>query len=189
MNRSIDNLTNPTRARLFFEIHTAGQLTAKNLLEKCPDISQPTLYRHLKAMLDDGVLKIVGEKQIRGLVEKSYAINLDIGTDIERIITENDGKGYLQLFNQYIMGIMSEFAAYSDSEDIDIINDASAFTIAPIYATQDEVYEALTKVGEIIQSLAANKQAPGRELRNLCIILTPPKKAAPQAAPPSFFSE
>jgi len=151
-------------------------MTAKKLLEKFPDIAQPTLYRHLKAMLDDGILKVTGEKHIRGAVEKSYSVNMDMGLDIARIVEENDGKGYFQLFTQYITGVMGEFKAYTETKDIDILNDGSAFTAAPIFATQEEIIEAMTKIGEIIMPLVTNEQTPERRLHNFHIILTPPKK-------------
>lgn len=174
-SKIIDHLTNPTKAKIFFEITLNEQLTAKKLLEKFSDIAQPTMYRHLKAMLNDGIIKVTGQKQIRGAVEKSYSVNNDLVMDIQRIIEENDGNGYLQLFVQYMMGLMGEFKAYSESENIDILNDGSAFTTAPIYATSEEILEAMTKISEIIQPLMANQQTPERRLHNLCTILTPPK--------------
>jgi len=174
-NKIVENLTNPTRARIFFEVHTKEQLTTKHLLDTFPDIAQPTMYRHLKAMLDDGILKVVEERKVRGAVEKTYAINLDFGADIERIVMENDGEGYLQLFTQYFMGIMAEFTEYSQAEGINIVEDLSAFATAPLYATNDEIVEALTKISEIIMPLTQNKPMAGRKLRNFCTILTPPK--------------
>jgi len=175
-NKVIDHLTNPTRARLFFAIHENEQLTAKQLMEKFPDITQPTLYRHLKAMLKDGILQIASEKQVRGMVEKTYAIHQDMGADISRIVEENDGEGFLQLFIQYITNITGEFAAYAKCENIDIIQDMPAFSVAPIYASREELIDALTKISEIILPLVANEPTPERQLRNFCIITTPPKK-------------
>jgi len=175
-NKVIENLTNVTRARIFFEVHSKEQLTTKSLLDTFPDIAQPTMYRHLKAMLDDGILKVVDERKVRGAVEKTYAINLDFGADIERIITENDGEGYLQLFTQYMMGIVAEFTEYSKGANINIVEDLSGFATAPMYVTNEELIEALTKISEIILPLIQNQPTEGRKLRNFCTITTPPKK-------------
>ena len=171
----IEHFTNPTRAKIFFEIHTGRQLTAKMLLEKLPEISQPTLYRHIKAMLDDGVIEVTAEKRVRGVVEKSYSTKLDWTADIERIVTENDGPGYMQLFLQYIAGVVGEYRAYCESGNVDIVNDGAGFTIAPLCATDEEMQEAMVKIGEILQPLLTNEKTPGRKLRNLCMITTPPK--------------
>ena len=56
--------------------HAAGESDRKYLAEKCVDIPQTTLYRYLKRMTDDGLLKIVGETPIRGTVEKDLCIDL-----------------------------------------------------------------------------------------------------------------
>jgi len=175
-NKLIDNITNPTRIRLLLEIHASEQTTAKKLLEKFPDISQPTLYRHLKAMLDAGMIKVAGEKQVRGIIEKSYTVSMDMVADIERIIETNDGAGYFQLFTQYIMKIMTEFKSYCGSENIDIASDCSGFSTAPIYATKEELVEALQKISEIIVPLVTNEPSPERKLFNFCTIIIPPKK-------------
>lgn len=175
-HKIVEHLAKPMRARIFFEIHTVGEITTKQLLEKFTDIPQPTLYRHVKALLDAEIIKVVGEKQIRGAVEKTYSVNADLGLDIERIVLENDGAGYFQLFSQFMLGVMGEFKAYSEAKDIDIVQDSSAFTTAPIYATTEEIHEALEKIGELIMSLVQNEPTPERKLRSLCLILTPPRK-------------
>jgi DNA-binding PadR family transcriptional regulator len=174
-NALIENLSNPTLAKIILEIHERGQLTAKELLEKFPRVSQPTMYRYLKAMLADGTLKVTSEKQVRGTVEKSYSVAADFEKSIKRIVTENDGAGYLSLFASYLIGVMAEFRDYSERENIDILNDGSGFTIAPVYATTAELQEALLKVGEILQGLYRNKQTKERKLHNICLITTPPK--------------
>ena len=176
-NAIIENLSNPTLAKIILKIHECGQLTAKELLEKFPDISQPTLYRHLKAMLTDGTLKIVGETQVRGTVEKSYAVATNLEEDAKRIVTGNDGAGYMGLFNRYVLGIMAEFKDYCERDNIDILNDGSGFTVAPVYATLEELQTALMKVADIIQALFRNEQTAERKLHNICLITTPPKVA------------
>ena len=175
-NKIIEHFANPTRSKIFLEIYTGEQITAKKLLEKLPDISQPTLYRHIKSMLDDGIIEVSDEKRIRGVVEKSYSAKFDWAADLERIVTENDGPGYMQVFLQYITGVVGEYRAYCESGNVDIANDGAGFMIAPICATDEELQDAMIKIGEIIQPLLTATQTDGRKLRNLCTITTPPKK-------------
>jgi DNA-binding PadR family transcriptional regulator len=174
-NNLIANLLNPTLAKLILEIQKQGQLTAGELLNKFPDVSQPTMYRYLKALIEDGTLKIVSEKRVRGTVEKTYAIAADFQEDAERIVAENDGEGYLGLFTSYIMSVMSEFRAYCSLENIDIMRDGSGFTTAPVYATTEELQAALLKIGETIQELLKNEKTDARKPHSICIITTPPK--------------
>jgi len=175
-DKIIEHFANPTRSKIFLEIFTGEQITAKKLLEKLPDISQPTLYRHIKAMLDDGMIEVVGEKKIRGVVEKSYSAKFDWAADMERIVTENDGPGFMQIFLQYITGVINEFRTYCESDNVDIVGDGAGFSVAPICATDEEFQDAMMKIGEIIQSLITATPTEGSKLRSLYMVIVPPKK-------------
>ena len=70
-------ISSPAKCRLLIEIMRRTEVTAKYLAEKCSDIPQTTLYRNLRRMTEDGILKIVGETPIRGTVEKTYALAFD----------------------------------------------------------------------------------------------------------------
>lgn len=174
-NKTIVSLTNPVRARIIHAVADAGQLSAKQLMEKLTDVPQPTLYRHISAMCKDGLLEIVGQKQVRGAVERTYQVCQTIGEDIAAIIKNNDGEAYLQLFLQYLMPITGEFVAYSQRSGISLEGDMSGFSLAPVCATDEEFVEALTKISEIIVGLVSNAPAPGRKHRNLYTIIAPPR--------------
>lgn len=171
---AIQDLGNPVRSKVLIEISMRGPLSAKELLQIFPDITQPTLYRHLRAMVKDNLLTVAKETPIRGTVEKSYTLSPALNTDAQKIITENDGPGYMSLFNAYILGILGEFQHYTRQESIDILKDGSGFTVAPVYVTLSELQNALIGIGKIIGPLLANQPTPERKLHNLCVITTPP---------------
>jgi len=174
-SKMMENIFSPGRSRIVMELISHEQLTTKELLEKVPEISQPTMYRHLKTMVADGTIKIVAEKQIRGTVEKSYSLAVDLKADIQQILDENDGEGYFKLFSQYIMSVVSEFKKYTEGEEIDLKNDGSGFTVAPVYATKEELMTTMMKVGEAMKGLIENKKSPERNLYNICLIKIPMK--------------
>ena len=94
-------ISNPAKSRLMIEIMRRGKVTAKYLAEKCVDIPQTTLYRYLKRMTDDGLLKIVGETPIRGTVEKTYAKIFQDYCDTPGIDIKKDRSG-LSLSHVYL---------------------------------------------------------------------------------------
>ena len=67
-------LTNPIKCKLFLEIQKCEKTTAKHLSETFSYIPPETLYRYFKIMTNDRVLKIVNQTQVRGALEKTYAI-------------------------------------------------------------------------------------------------------------------
>lgn len=131
-------ISNPAKSRLMIEIMRRGKVTAKYLAEKCVDIPQTTLYRYLKRMTDDGLLKIVGETPIRGTVEKTYALTFD-PSDPPSVLGQNSGAMYMQMFFQYFLTFAKIFQDYCDTPGIDIKKDRSGlsswrtgFSLAPI---------------------------------------------------------
>lgn len=172
----MDCLTNPIKCKLLLEIYASGQVTAKHLAEIYNDIPQATLYRYLKRMTSDGILKVVEENQIRGTVEKTYSLAVDLkaGSTVE--IVKYSGEAYMQMFVQYMLGFLKQFQDYCNEPDINIVEDQSGFSLAPIYLTNDELVSVVKKIAEILTPLRENKPAKDRKLRTIGIIVSPPQR-------------
>ena len=171
----MDCFTHPIKCKLLLELHSAGKATAKQLAEIYDDIPQATLYRYLKRMTNDGILKVVEENQVRGTIEKTYALALDLDTDGQELLGENAGEAYLQMFMQYAFGFIKRFQEYCKNSDIDIPGDRSGFSLAPIYATDEELDAAMSEYAKIIQPLYQNRPTPDRKSRTIGLILSPPE--------------
>ena len=65
----VEIVMNPARQRIFqyLLIHETG--TVKEMRKALPDIPSASLYRHVKILLDNGILTVVEENRIRGTVE------------------------------------------------------------------------------------------------------------------------
>ena len=84
-------------------------------------------------MLKDEIIKVVEENQIRGTVEKVYSLNFDFKKELQENTNNFTNETYMQLFMQYMLGLMSEFREYTSMPDIDIAEDGSGFTLYPVY--------------------------------------------------------
>ena len=167
-------LTNPTKFNLVRQVLEEGQTTAKALAEKNKNIPQATLYRHLKKMVSDGVLKVIEERQVRNVTEKVYAMAIDFEADVDKMIKENDGATYLAMFQQFTIGLVNEYGAYCNQEGIDILNDGSGFRINTINVTYDELKELSTSIWKLIEPYAALSATEDRKTRSVAVIFTPP---------------
>lgn len=177
MNQKFMNcLMNPVLCKLIMDINANGQMTAKQLAEDHPDIAQATLYRHLKRLTSDGIIKVVAENHVRGTVERTYILAVDFVSDLDSIAESNSGEAYLALFIQYCAGLTKLFEDYCKRDDIDIKGDISAYNAAPIYATDAELMQALHQMEDILAGLLKNKPSKDRNLRTLGFIITPPQK-------------
>lgn len=171
----IDCITNPVACRLLLEVMSRERITAKQLAEVSEDIPQTSLYRYLKRMTESGILEVVETHQIRGTVEKVYAVSAAFSEKIEGMIQGNDGQAYLALFTQYMVGLLREFKEYTSHGKINIAQDCSAFTLAPAYLTKAEWEQAASEIGGILDRLMQQEKTPERRLHTIGLVLTPPR--------------
>lgn len=171
-DKIMDCVSNTVKYRILLEIMKQGEATAKYLSEKCTDIPQTTLYRNLKRMTADGVLKIVGETRIRGTVERTYAAAFDL-SDANALWGENSGPMYMQLFLQYVMTFAKQFQTYCAEPGIDIKKDKSGFSLSHVYLTDEELENVMSALAKILNPLQGQKPAPGRKLRTIGVIISP----------------
>ncbi len=169
----MEALRNPIQSKLLLNIQASGQSTAKQLLEANKDIPQATIYRHLNKLTNDGIIKVVQENRIRGVIEKVYALAVELSQN--NSLEHLSGDAYMNLFTEYMMGIMQEFRAYTAQENIDIAGDGSGFSLIPIYATKAELAEVGAKITELLLPLSKNPPTPERRYRNIGLIVTPPQ--------------
>ncbi|MDE7333579.1 MAG: helix-turn-helix domain-containing protein [Lachnospiraceae bacterium] len=172
----MDCITNPVKCKLLLEIHSQGKATARQLSDTYNDIPPATLYRHLKKMLSDGILKVVEETQIRGTVEKTYALAFNINSEMETMLEENSGKLYMQYFMQYMIGFAKQFQQYCQSSNINIKEDMTGFSLSPLYLSDKELTSLVTDISHIISKVKDNEPNPERKLRTIGIIISPEEK-------------
>ncbi len=171
----MDVLTNPIKCKLFLEIQKCEKTTAKHLSETFSDIPPATLYRYLKRMTNDNVLKIVNQTQVRGALEKTYAIAIDLTKDFKEILDNNSGKAYMQAFLQYIIGFAELFQDYCKRDDIDLVKDKSGFSLSPLYLTDEELEMLIGNIQTVIKPYRNNTPATERKLHSIGVIISPPK--------------
>ncbi len=148
--------------------------TTQEIAEVLPAVSQPSLYRHLKMLLDGGMVVVAETRQVRGIQEKRYQLaqapHLSM-EDISGISKEQ----HLHYFNAYVASLLKGYADYLDStsEKLDFLADQTGYTETAFYATSEEMGLFLQKFTEAIKDVASNPPAPGRRRRKLAIISHP----------------
>ena len=172
-DKLMDCITNPVKCKLLLEIYSKGKTTAKHLADTYNDIPQATLYRHIKKMLSEGILQVVEETQVRGTVEKTYALAYDINSNMENMVEENSGELYMQYFMQYIFGFAKQFQEYCQSPNINIKKDMTGFSLSPLYLSDDELTSLVTSISQIINTVKNNKPNSERKLRTIGVIVSP----------------
>lgn len=175
MNKHIIEVAkHPVKCKLLLEILSCEQTTAKHLSETFSDIPPATLYRYLKKMTADGILKIVSQTQVRGAIERTYSLAIDLKREMGDMLDNNSGEAYMQAFFQYMVGFVEQFQEYCKREDIDIKKDKSGFSLAPLYLSDKELDDFMKSYSQIVEKYRNNTPQKDKKLRSIGIIIAPP---------------
>lgn len=171
---------NPNKSSILLTIQQLGTCTAKELMAQQPDIPQATLYRTLNQLTKKGILKVVSEKKVRAVVEKTYGLNDSFGLNIEAMLHENNGPAYFQLMSSFTLQLMAEFKTYSERPSIDIIHDGSGFSATPIYVNEEEIKDLAQEVANVVKPYQTKSTDPETQqtLHTMAVIFTPPQSSS-----------
>jgi len=170
----IECLTNPQKSKLLRAINEQEHVTTKELAQIADQLPQTTLYRYLKNMVADGLIKVVGENRIRNVNEKVYGMAIDFDAEINKIAEDTSGATFIAQFQNFTNGIMDEFQTYLKDNEIPTSGFAFGFGMLPIHVTNKEAWELYQKIEELLQPYHNNPLTDDRQLRNFALILTPP---------------
>ena len=170
-----DLLFHPIRARIIVEI-SGGRQTAKELAKIMPNVPKTTLYRHIKALADGGILEVVEENPIRGTVERVYALNRAAADPAPEDLDQMTREDYEQAFTLFMAGILGDFTRYLDSkgaEKIDAVADGLKFGKAQLHLMESEYEALLAKVYGALEDVLGNEPSPDRKRRIVSVTFMP----------------
>jgi DNA-binding transcriptional ArsR family regulator len=168
-----DLVIHPVRLQILQALAEKSR-TTQEIAEVLPMVSQPSLYRHLKMLLEGGMVVVAETRQVRGIQEKRYQLAQSPHLSAEDFgdITKEQ---HLHYFNAYAASLLKGFADYLEEspEKPDLLADQTGYTETAFYASSEEMGQFFQKLLEAIKVVASNPPAPGRRRRKLAIISHP----------------
>ena len=177
---SADLLLHPLRLRIVQAFLGDRQLTTGQLLAELTDIPPATLYRQVATLAKAGVLLVVDERQVRGTVERTYALSLQdaqLDSDDLRAMTPDDHR---RAFMGFVASLLADFDGYLASGEIDFERDGAGYRSVALWLTDDELTGLFTEIGAAVQARSTNTPVGGRRRRMLSTVLLP---QSPPATP------
>lgn len=168
-------LLHPVRLRILQTLLGAGELTTAQLRDRLPDVPTASMYRHISALTEGGILEVVRERPVRGTVERSYRARQDealVDADARDAMTKDDHR---QAFTVFTGALMADFDRYLSRDDTEPAREGVLYRQGAVYLTDDE-FTALTE--EIEAAVARRAQATpddGRTRHILSLVLVPDK--------------
>lgn len=167
----IDLIFHPVRIRIITLLGRHSPATAADLLERIPDVTQRSLYRHLRELLDGGLLRVASTREVRGTVERSYELAHEGGLS-EEAIGSMSAADWQRGFALFTTTLQAEFSAFIDEFPDAESRPWNFARMSEISVSPDTLRAVLAETLERISSLEDEKvdDAKGRRSYRIAIV-------------------
>ncbi len=173
MSNRFDTILHPIRLRIVAEI-SERQVTSRELAAALPDVAQATLYRHIKRLLDGGILQVVGEQMVNGAKERTYALVSDQNRISDDEVAEISAEEHIKYFSIFSAGLIDSFARYVRQADPSgFRNDGMSYNQSVIYLSKEERAELETAFAALVGPILQRQPAPNRKRYTLSSVVIP----------------
>ena len=177
-DRRGDLLVHPVRLRAIRAL-VREPMTAAELQEVLGDVAQATLYRHLAALEEGGIIEVVDRRRARGSVERTFGVVEGatlLGPDD---LADASADDHLRWFTAFVGTLLHDFAAYLDTPDADVVADRVGYRQVPLWLTDDELDELAAELRAAVERRVDLAPDGERRRRILTTIVVPDDRARP----------
>lgn len=172
-NARANLLLHPVRMRIVTAV-AGRELTAAALAAELPDVPQATLYRHLKRLVDGGMLAVVAENPVRGLVQRIYALAAPNASYLDAADTEGLSKDEQRaLFAAFTAALTSGFEQYLARTNANMAAEDVGFHLYPLYLTDTELAQLGAGLAQLIGPLLASRPGADRRRHLFAVAMLP----------------
>lgn len=171
MKRS-DILLHPVRLRIVLAV-AGDEVTTAEIARRVPDVPPATLYRHIAKLADAGMLDVVGERQVRGAVERTFSVNAAQTSVSADEVAGMSSEEHFEAFTTFAGILIESYGRYLNTEGADPSVDGVSFRQVRLWLTDNELENL---AGDVVAALAGYvelEQTPERTPRLLSTILMP----------------
>ena len=176
----LDLVIHPIRYRIIVEI-SGARMTAKDLAKAMPDIPQATLYRHINALVEGGIISVVAENPVRGTVERVYAIEDNAVNLSPEDIQDMTKEDYERAATVFFTSFLGDVARYLDSKGegkIDPYTDGMSISKVQLHLTDEEFEVMNQQICDLMLAAMQNEPSPERKRRIFAYMFIPTEDAA-----------
>lgn len=158
---------NSIRMRIIQFLIVNGESTTLQISKDLNEVPKTTLYRHMAVLEDAGIIFVVNERQIRGTIEKTYAINPEALAGEDEIETAKNNTF------TYLMSVYGDFYKYFSNEDTEDYDGRLYIKSNNMYMNDEEFDDFTRELDELLEKYSGNDEIEGRLLRKISAISAP----------------
>ncbi|MDX2971953.1 helix-turn-helix domain-containing protein [Kribbella solani] len=169
-----DVVMHPVRLRIIQQLG-GRELTTAALRELLPDITPATLYRHVAALVEAGILSVVAERRVRGAVERTLALG-------ERVAQVDQHELQAMSTAQLRDSVLTFLGHFAEDFDRFLAADPELRNLFGIgqtmlYVNTDDLAQLQADLTELLAPYRAEQ--PGRQRVTLTTALIPSQEPLP----------
>ena len=170
--KKTDLILHPVRLQILSTL-SGQQLSTKEIADILHSIPASTIYRHMKVLLDNDLIKIVDSRSVKGTIENIYTITQPAHLNAEDMKHVSRDQ-HFQYFLQYILSLMDGFHRYLNHPgEIDMAKDFVGYSETYFYINEEEMLEFGKRLQTAFEPLAKNGPGNGRRLHKFATITHP----------------
>lgn len=173
-----DLLLHPVRLRIVLTLANAGQLTPLELCTRLPDVPQATLYRHLRQLAEGGIVQVVDERPVRGVVERRYALTGGAAVLGPAELAAASPDEHFRYFARFTASLLAQYARYLEGDTSGLSREVG-YRQVPLYLDEAEFAAFWDELRTVLQRAVEKRPGPGRRRRLFTTIVMP--DATPRA--------
>jgi DNA-binding transcriptional ArsR family regulator len=170
---TLDLLLHPVRLRILQASLDGHPRTTTQLRRQLPDIAPATMYRHVAVLAEAGVLEVVAETRVGGIMERTYRLSWDraeIDAADRAAMTHDDHR---RAFTAFTGSLLADFDQYLAREPLDPTADGVTYQQAALWLTDEELAELLTELRTAVTKRVGREPRPDRTCRVVSLVSLP----------------
>ena len=178
--RKANLIIHPTRLQILQAL-TGQPRTTREIAQALPGVAAPSIYRHLRELLEGGIVEIAETRRVRGVDEKIYRLAQAPRLSQEDVAGMSRDE-HLRYFNSFAAMLMQGFASYLDAAlqeaarsggEPNFLNDRAGYTEIIFNASTEELDAFSETLNRSLAHLASQPPSPSRRRRKLAFISHP----------------
>jgi DNA-binding transcriptional ArsR family regulator len=168
INRVADAIIHPVRLRIVQALD-GRELTTRQLQASLGDVPQASLYRHVALLVEHGLVRVTGERAVRGGTERTYtavASAVRLGPEAFADAGPDDHRRW---FATFVGSLLAAFERLVDTGGLDR-RSPLRYEQNALWLTDAEALALATTLSEAIEPL--RRHEPGHGRRRLLLSTT-----------------
>jgi DNA-binding transcriptional ArsR family regulator len=173
IRNAADLALHPVRLRIIQAFAGDERLTVKQLRAAMSNVPQATIYRHVNALAEAGILGVVAQRTVGGTVERVYALRAGAAVLAAEDFASASRDDHVRYFTTFVAGLLGDFARYVQQRTVDPAGDGVGYRQVALELSDSEFTQLLGELDAVLAPRLANNPRPGRRRRLLTTIVMP----------------